>query len=360
MKKSMSSEKLPQPQPTLEEWRRLYAAAQAFKEAAPWESMTEEQLFGVRDPETGQVGYCSITGLLGEHFALIVYEGEKGLGCYFDLLRRHHEAFSDLEEREASLSILETPQCQVSFEDRELLRNEDREVIKSLGLRFRGRNAWSQFRSYQPGRVPWFINAPQARFLTIALEQTLIAIREMDAVEVFAHGEVGAPETVKMLVRSEENGQWLSRWEEVTPLYPTYTANVDESLFIAARRELPQRKMCMQMHLALITNGIAEEYPPFFPYLLLFVDEESGMILGQDLFMIQSTLEESMADLPNLFLDRLRAMRMRPQEVQVATKRIYQLLALAAGHLGIKLSLVGEMPALEETLDALEDWLMGM
>jgi hypothetical protein len=33
--------------PNLEEWSRLYEAAMRVKEMAPWEWMTEEELFGV-------------------------------------------------------------------------------------------------------------------------------------------------------------------------------------------------------------------------------------------------------------------------------------------------------------------------
>lgn len=352
-------EALPQPQPTLEEWRRLYMAAQTFKEAAPWESLTEDQIFGVRDPETGQVGYCSITGILREHFALIIYDGERGLGGYYDLVRQHNEAMGPLQERDASMSILETPQYQVSFEDRSMLDDLDRKIIKALGLRFRGRNDWPMFRHYQPGRIPWFITAPQARFLTIALEQVLIAIREIDEVADFMFDGNETPGQITLLIRSQEDGQWVSRWEAVTPLYPTYNANVDESIFIAARRELPQRRMCVQMHLALITASIAEEYPPFFPYILLFVETETGMMLNQELILPRPTLDATLADLPNRFLAQLHVMRMRPQEIQVTAKRTYQLLALPASHLGIKLSLVDKMPMLEEALDMFEDWMAG-
>lgn len=49
------------PAPTLEEFRRLYETAIAFKQDAPWEWMTEDKVFGIRDPETGQIGYASIS-----------------------------------------------------------------------------------------------------------------------------------------------------------------------------------------------------------------------------------------------------------------------------------------------------------
>jgi hypothetical protein len=50
--------------------------------------------------------------------------------------------------------LLEIPQLQASWEDREELHVRDRETIKALGRKYRGRQAWPLFRSYQPGYAP--------------------------------------------------------------------------------------------------------------------------------------------------------------------------------------------------------------
>lgn len=66
-------------EPSQQEWQRLYEAAVAFKKAAPWEWMEEDELFGVRNPETGEIGWVSIMGQAGEHYALALYLGVEGL-----------------------------------------------------------------------------------------------------------------------------------------------------------------------------------------------------------------------------------------------------------------------------------------
>ena len=43
---------MPESTPTLSEWRKLYQAAIRLKEIAPWEWMTETDVFGVQNPET--------------------------------------------------------------------------------------------------------------------------------------------------------------------------------------------------------------------------------------------------------------------------------------------------------------------
>ena len=60
-------------QPSLEQWRKLHEGAQRFKDTAPWEWMSDDEVFGVS--HAGEVGYCSIIGNLEETFGLVVYPG---------------------------------------------------------------------------------------------------------------------------------------------------------------------------------------------------------------------------------------------------------------------------------------------
>ena len=59
--------------------------------------------------------------------------------------------------------FLGVPQLQASFEDRSELHDKDRQVIKDLGLKFRGRQTWPLFRSYRAGFVPWHLDADEGR-----------------------------------------------------------------------------------------------------------------------------------------------------------------------------------------------------
>ena len=57
-----------------QQWRELYNAAIELKKLKPWEWMWDSEIFGVQNPETGEVGYCCVMGRGGEHYAMAVYD----------------------------------------------------------------------------------------------------------------------------------------------------------------------------------------------------------------------------------------------------------------------------------------------
>ena len=144
-------------------WRHLHDAASRLKTLAPWEWMTESDVFGVEHPETGDLGFVSVMGMLGEHHAVTVYLGPEALAQFWALQQAGPSA--DPER------VLEIPQLQASFEDRDMLQKQDQALIKQLGLKFRGRQAWPLFRSFRPGFVPWFLEPGEVQFLSSILDQ---------------------------------------------------------------------------------------------------------------------------------------------------------------------------------------------
>ncbi len=153
-------------QPSLKEWKALYEAAAEFRKAAPWEWVKETDVFGVRNPKTGEVGYCCLMGELGEMLAMAVYEGTEGLQGYLKIRRG--------QIKPGNPDALYVQKClMLSFENKKLLQEDDLEIIDELGLAFRGRNAWPVFRSYKPGYFPWFLNRDEVLYMTIALRQAM-------------------------------------------------------------------------------------------------------------------------------------------------------------------------------------------
>ena len=69
--------------PTLEHWKKLYELAVKIKDLAPWDWMDEDDIFGFKMPDTGNLGFVSVMGTLGEHYSIAVYQGLRGLGGFW-------------------------------------------------------------------------------------------------------------------------------------------------------------------------------------------------------------------------------------------------------------------------------------
>ncbi len=335
-------------QPTLDEWRRLYEAAAKLKEEAPWEWMFEDEIFGVRNPETGQIGYVSIMGANGEHLALAVYLGSKGLDGFWRLSRG--------EGMEDPGFLLEVPQLQISFEDREMVDKEDRAVMKALDLRFRGRQAWPLFRSYRPGCAPWFLTAEEARFLARVTEQALDVIARLgedpDLLEPPEDDD-------EYLVRVQTEAGWQDEWlsPESVPVRPPPAVDIER--LTQMRKELPRQSFTLEAELFTLPSFIKDEEDerPYLPYSLMIVEAESGLILAMELMVAKPSLDAVWEQAAAKLLDTLSQMGALPKRIAVRSERLQNILIPIAAGLGSQLQISPRLPALDEARTAMEMWM---
>jgi len=324
-------------------WRRLYEAAIQVKELAPWDWMFEDEVFGVQDPETGNLGFVSVMGQGGEHFAVGFYLGQEGLYGFLAM-----ESLSAEDDTVAPEMFLQVPQLQASFEDRNELSDKDRQVIKELGLKFRGRQAWPMFRSYRAGFMPWHLDADEARFLTHALEQTLqVAPRIKETPSL-----LGAQDSDVYLVRvphREADGlAWEDQWQQVPPPGPKDIAvKIDEGVW-KKLLNTPHTKRTIEIDFFMVLTPIMDKERPYFPYALLMVDAKEGFIVGQDLLYVETTVEAMLGKIPWSVASQLATMNMIPQQVKVRSGLLVALLQPLADTLRFKLKESSRLRMLDE------------
>lgn len=159
-------------------WHNLYETAERFRDFAPWRWLYDSQLFGVQHPDTGEIGWCSIMGMAGEHFALAVYRGAQGLGSFFAMADAGDLGMSSPEMLNAFLS----QNClMVSFEDANMMSPEQKAHLKSLNKRYRGAGQWVAVQSYDPGFAPTLVDEHDLPYLIQCLEQAMeVAQRAQD------------------------------------------------------------------------------------------------------------------------------------------------------------------------------------
>jgi len=289
-------------------------------------------------------------GNLGEHLSVAVYPGVAGLDGFWELA----DPDSDLPPEH----ILEVPQLQASFEDRDQLRQEDREVLKALGIKVRGKQAWPLFLSYRPGRVPWALDSSEVRTLTRVLEQVLdVTPRLRDNPALL---DTEDEDNYLVRVAHEQNGGLA--WQDVFQTIPAYERPpidlvLDERVINNLRAQRYGKRV-LEADFFLIPAAIREgDERPYYPYSLLLVDNQSGAVLGTELLQPLPSLETMWGKVPMTLLGMFVHVQMAPRDLRVQTRLLYALLEPMFHELGWKLSLVGNLPAIEEAKAALMQFM---
>ena len=236
------------PDPTPDEWRRLLDAALRFQELAPWNWMAEADIFGVMDPETGDTGFVSVMGGIGEHFAMSLYLGEEAL---HDFLAIEYSELAAGHEQ-----IMEIPQLMASFVERDDLENRDRKVLKRLGIMPQRERAWPQFQSYRPGFWPWFVDGAEARRLAVALEQAADVAPRCKDDETLLYPD---SENQFLVRRQNESGQWVDEVKKVPPPPPNPFQLFVPGEYIQAMKALPGGASIIEMDLCMFPFRIGKK-----------------------------------------------------------------------------------------------------
>ncbi len=336
----------------MQEWKQLFAAAIEFKKTEAWAWMDDDQIFGVQNPENGEIGYCCIMGALGELFGLGVYVGTDGLEAYHDIQAG----------RTGREDLLYTQDCLLaSFEDRKLLDSEDLAIIKKLGLKFRGRNAWPVFRSHVPGYYPWHLNQGEARFLTTALErgrEVALMIREDETLLK----KVKKGLYLVQVSRAEGDGVvWETRHLKPAALREKVQREVPPDVITEAdlqrlRGKKVQRGMTWEADLFFAPMPVREgKGRPFFPYVMLVVDRYSGLVLECEIVPHPAHLSAFQKGLFEL-LERGASL---PEQVLLSKSDLQRLLEPITGSLNITSRVVNRLEAIEDARTSLFEHMMG-
>lgn len=328
--------------PTLDEWKELYEAAALFRKMAPWRWMVDADLFGIEDPESGEIGYCCVMGALGEVLGLVVYLGSEGLSLFQEIQsgKASHEK-EDIHLRQKCLALI--------FDDREALDKQDLGVIKSLGLKLRGRQSWPSFRSHRPGYVPWFLSGPEARYLNLALRYTMLiaekALEKRDLLKARGKGQY------RVAYVSTEGGKavWREKWAKPAPFrHDTADPVVDELRMARIKARAEQIADAWEVDFFFAPLMVDEGDRPFFPFIALYAVHTSYHILNFCLAQRSEAAEKFSQN----FVDMLEKLRLLPRTIMVRNDKTYNFFRPMTERLGIALKKVKNLPAVENAKES--------
>jgi hypothetical protein len=309
-------------------YRPLYEAADQIKELAPWQWMTENDNFGVQDPESGEIGFVSVMGMLGEHLSIGVYLGVNAIHQFWAL----EDSAGSVDEWEMTSRLLTIPQMQASFENRDMIEKEDAGIMRKLKLKYSGRNAYPIFRSIQPGCLPWFLDMDQIPFLTHILQQTLdVASRYEEDESLLYPDDIGDDEIYLLRVPREQDGEIIWR-DEITPIpapiIHSIPIDIDGAAY-EALQDVPRVGNSVEIDLFMLMSPVEGKRvkQPYFPFALLIVDADSGMVLSHDLLSPLPSLDDMYRKVPKKVIDLLLSNNMLPYEIHTQSHVLTTLLS---------------------------------
>ena len=347
---------------------KMYESAFRYKRTKLWKNMQDTEVFAVRFSD-GEIGYCCVMGLLGEHIALAVYVGDEGFQSFREMAFREELDFSDDDEFSPSVFDANWAFRQVclqcSFENREELDEWDAENVRKYAkahkIQLRGAHSFPNFSKYMRYRVPCGIGEPEDERRICEALDAASALAEL--LETRRKSDIGLypidedTETLPLLVPGKDGytvsstkvpEPWEEEWRE-----PPET----DAESVAELRKL--RKKGVYACEVLRLPGLLEEQgesdeAPYFPALLLCVETKSGYIVSMNPAADYETRPESLRD---AFIQALIQSKMCPRAIKARNEEVRVLLSDLCVKTGILLSVDENLPALDDAKEELSRML---
>lgn len=153
----LSEDKPPAPYHNLSEsdlapFKTLFDLGSKLRQCEPWKKLWDQDIFGIRDPESGLLDFVSVLGRGGEVFSIHVHRPPES----YDLWEKTQTGVLPMHDIAEYLRHLRMVELQ--FSNNRELEDDDLELYDKLEIPppKRGKNQWMQVRRYHPRSIPWF------------------------------------------------------------------------------------------------------------------------------------------------------------------------------------------------------------
>lgn len=331
-------------------WRRLYELAAKVRAMEPWMWMEETDLFGIRDAGSEEILFVSVMGLLGEYHAVAVYPGAKAVNEFWRM--------QDAPGRDAIADTLSAMHyVHAAFGRKSELTPAEKRRIADMGLTFKGATAWPRFLSFRPGWFPWVVDAREARWLALGLEQLLdVAPRVQENRRLLGHG--GPDHRYLVRVRPPDCPQagWVDAHEACLPPATTVRVTIPNSL-VDAYRAVEPSGATVELDVFPSYMPVRErDERPRLPFMMLAVEADSGFIMGFELLMVEGAIEDMWAQVPAKFLEIMKRNRLRPAVIAMRTPWLFTVMEGVCRDLQMEIRPDPELAALSEARESLTEF----
>jgi hypothetical protein len=344
----------PPPPVTPETWRALLAAATDFAALQPWEYACDSDVIGLIDPATGETRIATVLDNAREVFAAVFYCRAAGLRWILQML-------SDTPDPE-DLNSADGIDClKLEFVPKRELWKEDLAMLKAAGFKPAGKGCvWPQFRSADPGWLPWHINQTEAGQLLADLPRLTAFCKMFEQHPELFDGRT--PSEIPFLPTVLPDHPLAPTDLDWRPLLPppisgldSFQPSADKLEKLHALKRAPG--MACEFDSSLLPGGtFLENGRPCFGRICLLVEQRRGLALGMS--VQGGAISPGEAAGRGLVEALLMAGRL-PDKIFIGGSRLLPVLEPLCDALQIQLWPAASLPALEEAVAALSQHMPG-
>lgn len=262
---------------TIEQWKDLYEVATRIKELKPWEEFWDLDIICLSEGDLENAAYISILGKGGGCYGIAVYEGYEGFNDFLMLTMQEQMNLS------VDFAMFSQNNLTCYWGNREELSTAQRNTIKELGYKYRGKNQWLYFMSFADGYYPY--NMAQDEVLRMTqylemLEEALIYYKEQGVQVDFEEGNM-------YLYSKSRDGKDLVGQAAALPVTSFQFGSLmltDEDV-LGELKQLPRAKGTLEADIVYVGARVDDKKydRPGNPRICILADHKSGMILKAEM-----------------------------------------------------------------------------
>lgn len=328
---------------TLEEWRSLYKIAIKLKELKPWEELYDMDLITIEQLDTDESYMCSIMGKAGECYAIAAYKGVEAINDFFIMANSFEVPGHQLIRYQNNIMC--------NFGDRSELTTKERNLIKELGLSFRGKNNWIYFRRFERGYAPYMPNREEVIEFTGVLKHVYMAIQELkNGIKVDFDNQ-------KTLMRKfdMDKNKWITCEEDFTIPCVEYEVPVLKDQLLLKKLERQYKNdAVLELDTVYLNSSINDKGydKPIIPVLLMMADASTGMVLSQNMITPDEDLMGNMIGTVINYINQLG----KPEKIVVRDEYIGNILLDICDKIGVDIILSPKLHVIDGFVESIGNY----
>ena len=200
------------------------------------------------------------------------------------------------------------------------------------------------FRSCLPGYQPWYLTAEEAEYLTLALQQATQVAGRIREKSNLLKSKAKHHYLVRIPQKQSNSLSWQDDWLTPAPLpkIDFLSPQPDLKRLAAIKKTVSKKQGIWEIDVFYSPLAVKEQGRPYYPLMLLLVDQIYGLLLMVDL----APQSEYKIKFQVGFLELIERVRFLPEELLMEQPDVHKLFETIATNLNLKIRLVNELSVL--------------